>query len=42
MSPVNAAAELLPSNESRFEVAGYGIDDVTFGFDMTAPAHYRN
>ena len=35
MSPVNAAPELLPSNESRFEVAGYGIDDVTFGFDMT-------
>jgi hypothetical protein len=35
MSPVNAAAELLPSNESRVEVAGYGIDDVTFGFDMT-------
>jgi hypothetical protein len=30
-----SAVELAPTNEARFEVTGYGIDDVTFGFDMT-------
>jgi hypothetical protein len=35
MASMSAEAELVPANESRFEVTGYGIDDVTFGFDMT-------
>lgn len=35
MASLTAAAELVPANESRFQVDGYGIDDVTFGFDMT-------